>query len=162
MLSQANINKLCMTGLYRAIPDKKIYSWYYEPYWCMNWTFKPYKHSNGNYYMVDTYYNNDKYIELTNDNFDKFIFIFDYSNVSPYHGNNIEDYNEEDYFTVADDSGGSLYCSIYLKNGAKKNKDYVMNRIKEKIDNEKKELKQDQEIYNDLKNGKIDVEHVYI
>lgn len=39
MLSKENREKIINTGLYRAAPDRKLQSWYDNPYWCKNWTF---------------------------------------------------------------------------------------------------------------------------
>lgn len=91
MLSQENIKKLVMTGLYRHEPDKKYRPQLYwnDLYHCYNWTFTV-KHNKDTdqWYMVDTYYH-EKSIELTNENFEEFEFIFDVNEVEPYSGKNI-------------------------------------------------------------------------
>ena len=58
-LSQENIDKLCMTGVYRCDPVLSwIESWRRDtPYHCINWTFRIYNYPEYNkIYMRDTYW----------------------------------------------------------------------------------------------------------
>ena len=75
MLSQENVNKLVMTGLYKHEPDKRYRGSLYwdNMYHCFNWTFKiSHNEKTDKWYMVDTFFN-DKSIELTDNNFDEFV-----------------------------------------------------------------------------------------
>ena len=84
MLSQENINKLHMNGIYRRDPVLDwipSYKWN-NPYWCKNWTFHV-RERNGKYIMYDTYWatGDEHPIELTDDNFNKFEYLFDLDDV---------------------------------------------------------------------------------
>ena len=161
MLSQENRDKLILSGLYEAEPNKKIHSWYSEPYWCFNWTFKvQYNENKDKYYMIDTYYD-DKYFELTDEYFDLFTLIFDFNDVKPHSGNNIWDYNQEDIYHVAIDSGG-MYCGgkYFIKKDATKNKDKVLDRLQQEIDYAKDKVKDLERNYEDALDDKIDLKYV--
>lgn len=59
MLSQENINKLCMTGLYRHEPDVKYRGSIYENqlFHCCNWVFEvKYNEYEDTYQMVDNFW----------------------------------------------------------------------------------------------------------
>lgn len=162
-LSQKNIDKLILTGLYKAKPNVKYRGRLYEDnlYHCFNWTFKlKYYESKDTYYMVDTYFN-DKSIELTNDNIGEFTLIFDFNDVKPHSGNNIYDYDESDYYHVAIDSGG-MYCGgkYFIKNDAIKNKQKVLDRLKSEIDNAKWKLELLEKDYVGVKNETVDLKYV--
>ena len=161
MLSQENRDKLILTGLYEAEPNKKIHSWYSEPYWCFNWTFKvQYNENKDKYYMVDTYYG-DKYFELIDEYFELFTLIFDFNYVEKHNGNNIWDYDEDDIYHVAIDSGG-MYCGgkYFIKKGATKNKEKVLRRLKEEIDSAKDRVKDLERNYDDALNDRISLRYV--
>ena len=83
-LSKENISKLCMTGVYRCDPiasglgkgESREYL-----YWGCNWVFTVRKYKD-DYMMVDTYWGSDsKSFVLTDENFDKFKFLFDMNDV---------------------------------------------------------------------------------
>lgn len=100
-LSEENINKLCMTGIYRCDPVLSwIPSWRRDnPYHCINWTFKVRKHDGSNkYYMYDTYWSTGDglIVELTDENFNKFELLFDMNDVRKVSPPDFYDYNEED------------------------------------------------------------------
>ena len=161
MLSQENRNKLILTGLYEAKPNKKIHSWYSEPYWCFNWTFKvQYNENKDKYYMVDTYYG-DKYFELADEYFELFTLIFDFNDVEKHNGNNIWDYDEDDRYHVAIDSGG-MYCGgkYFIKKYATKNKDKVLDRLQQEIDYAKDKVKDLERNHEDVLNDRIDLKYV--
>ena len=113
MLSQENIDKLHMSGIYQCKP---VLEWLPEykrdrPYWCRNWTFRCYRGGN-KYYMYDTYWSTgDNYpIELTDDNFDKFEYLFDLDQIQ--YVNDYSrwiEYPEEDRWIAPLDSGGITY-----------------------------------------------------
>lgn len=161
MLSQENRDKLILTGLYEAEPNKKIHSWYSDTHWCFNWTFKvQYNENKDKYYMVDTYYD-DKYFELTDEDFELFTLIFDFNDVEKHNGNNIWDYDQEDRYHVAIDSGG-MYCGgkYFIKKDATKNKDKVLRRLKEEIDSAKDRVKDLERNYDDALNDRISLRYV--
>ena len=161
MLSQENRDKLILSGLYKTEPNKKIHGWYDNSHWCFNWTFKvQYNENKDKYYMVDTYYN-DKYFELTDEYFDAFTLIFDFKNVVSHSGKNIWDYDEEDIYHVAIDSGG-MYCGgkYFVKKDVVKNKNKVLSRLQEEIDYAKDRVKNLERNYEDALNDRIDLKYV--
>lgn len=163
MLSQKNIDKLVMTGLYRHEPDKRYRSSSYwnDLYWCYNWTFKVrHYEKDDTWYMVDTYFN-DEYIELTDENFNEFEFLFDFNEVKKHSGNHIYEYDESDWWHVAVDSGG-MYCGgkYFLKKGAVKNKERVIKRIKSEIACLECDLKYKKETLERVKNDEVNLEYV--
>lgn len=88
MLSKSNVEKLVMTGLYKHEPDRRYRGSLYwdNMYHCFNWTFKVrHNKKDDKWYMVDTYFG-DKYIELTDENFDEFEFLFDFEKVEKHSG----------------------------------------------------------------------------
>jgi len=143
MLSQANIDKLCMTGIYECKPVLSwIESWRRnDPYHCINWTFKIAAYEDHNkYYMHDTYWSGGSglSIELTDDNFDKFKLLFDMNDVRKVSPPDFYDYNEEDRWHVALDSAGYQFSRhYYVRKDAKKNKEFLLERLQ----NELKSLK---------------------
>ena len=163
MLSQENINKLVMTGLYKHEPDKRyIESLYWnDMYHCFNWTFKvSHNEKTDEWHMVDTYFN-DKYIELTDDNFDEFDFLFDFNEVERHSGKNIYEYDESDWWHVAIDSGG-MYCGgkYFIRKGATKIKEKVLKRIEDEINYLERQLKLKREDYNRVENDEINLKYV--
>jgi hypothetical protein len=163
MLSKENKNKLVHTGLYRCEPNKKYRSQLYwnDMYHCFNWTFIVHHcESDDTWYMVDTYFN-DKYIELTDENFDEFEFLFDFNEVEKHSGKNIYDYDENDWWHVATDSGG-MYCGgkFYLKRNALPKKEKILNRLKEEIDYAERNLEYMKNKYQRVMNGEIDLKYV--
>lgn len=165
MLSQENIEKINMRGLYKHEPDRK-YSRHNDLYWCQNWTFTPKKSERDGivkYYMVDTYWSSGDglCIELNNDNISEFNLIFDFDCVKAHNGNNIYDYNEEDYYHVAIDSGG-MYCGgkYFINKDAIKNKEKVLNRLENEIESVKKDLEWKISNYEQVKSGERNIEYV--
>ena len=163
MLSKENKNKIVLTGLYRCKPNKKYRSqWYWDNmYHCFNWTFKVHhRESDDTWHMVDTYFN-DKYIELTDENFDEFEFLFDFNEVEKHSGKNIYDYDENDWWHVATDSGGmSCGGKFYLKRNALPKKEKILNRLKEEIDYAERNLEYMKDKYQRVMNGEIDLKYV--
>ena len=163
MLSQENVNKLVMTGLYKHEPDKRyIGSLYWnDMYHCFNWTFKvSHNEKTDEWHMVDTYFN-DKYIELTDDNFDEFDFLFDFNEVERHSGENIYEYDESDWWHVAIDSGG-MYCGgkYFVKKGAIKSKEKVLKRIANEINRLERELERKREDYKRVENNEMNLNYV--
>ena len=163
MLSKANVEKLVKTGLYKHEPDKRYRSSLYwdDMYHCFNWTFKvSHRESDDAWFMVDTYFN-DKYIELTDENFNEFEFLFDFNEVDKHSGKNIWEYDENDYWHVAVDSGG-MYCGgkYFVKKGAIKNKEKVLERLQGEINSLERQLKDKKEAYEKVKNDEVKLEYV--
>ncbi len=149
-LSQEKIIKLCMTGIYRCDPVLSwIESWRRDtPYHCINWTFRVRKYERpgepDKYYMCDTYWSTGDglSVELTDDNFDKFEFMFDMNDVHKVSPPDFYDYNEEDRWHVALDSGGYQYSRhYYVRKGAKKNKEVLLERLNLELDSLRRQIK---------------------
>ena len=150
-LSQKNIDKLCMTGIYHCDPVLSwIESWRRDnPYHCINWNFKVRKYDESNkYYMYDTYWSGTGglTIELTDENFDKFEFLFDINDVHKVSPPDFWDYNEEDRWHLALDSGGYQFSRYYfVRNGAKKNSEILLERLNRELDSLKRQVKDKEE-----------------
>lgn len=158
-LSQKNIEKLRMNGIYRCDPVLEWLPSYKRdtPYWCKNWTFKPKKLSD-NYYMYDTYWStgDSNPIKLTDENFDKFEFLFDLNDIRyvDYYSDWIE-YPAEDKWCVPLNSGGIHYPRYIVRLGAKKIKDRVVERIKREIEHLKSELEYQEKTLQEIESGEI-------
>lgn len=136
-LSKENISKLCMTGVYRCDPvasglgknESREYL-----YWGCNWVFKVRKYKD-DYMMVDTYWGSDsKSFVLTDENFDKFEFLFDMNDVKKVSQADFYDYDENDRWFVAMDSGGWQFSKgYYVKKSATKNKEQLLSRLNEEL-----------------------------
>jgi hypothetical protein len=125
MLSQSNIDKLVLTGLYGhevPLPDT---GYGHEPKWCKNWTFTIHEYG-GEYWMRDTYWDSSDSLsfELTDDNFDEFTFLFDFDKVTMVKRDIWLEYHEDKRYWAPTDSGGT-YCggSYFILKGAKPSKD---------------------------------------
>lgn len=160
MLSQENIDKLNMNGIYRCEP---VLSWLpsYKrdnPYWCRNWTFRVRRSRSGKYYMYDTYWSGDEYpVELTDENFDKFEYLFDLDDIR--YVNTYTDwleYPEEDRWRVGLDSGGINYPKYVVRRGSKKVKDRIVERMKHNINYLKQELAYKEQLLDGIISGDID------
>ena len=160
MLSQENIDKLHIDGIYRCNP---VLSWLPsykrdDPYWCRNWTFKV-KQYDGKYYMYDTYWStgDDYPVELTNENFDKFEYLFDLNEIQYVNSyENWLEYPEEDKWRIPLDSGGTDYAKYVVRRGVKKVKERVVERLKRDIDYLKYDLAQKERILAGILDGSID------
>lgn len=166
MLSQANIDKLNFNGLYTHKPSKKYRSTLYADnlYWCYNWVFKAKKYEHKDeepyYMMIDTYFD-DKGIELTDENFDEFVLLFDFNEVEQVTKDEIWDYNNDDIIHTAIGSGGWRFDSKYfVKKGTKKNKDIVLNRLDSKIEYYENVLKVTKETREKVMSNEIDLKYV--
>ena len=163
MLSKENADKIVLTGLYKHEPDVKYRDSLYSDnlYHCFNWTFivRHYEKAD-KWYMVDTYFKNE-YIELTDDNFDEFEFLFDFTKVEKHSGEHIYEYDESDWLHVAVDSSG-MYGDgkFFLKKGAVKNKERVIERIKSEIYRLECDLKYKKALLEGVKNGEVDLNYV--
>ena len=137
-LSKENISKLCLTGVYRCDPiesglGKGESSEYL--YWCRNWIFRVQENRDNTYTMVDTYWGSGEHcFDLTDENFDKFKFLFDLTEVKKVSRTEFYDYNEDDRWFVAMDSSGWQYSDdYYVKKDAKKNKEKLLSRLNDEL-----------------------------
>lgn len=146
-LSKENEEKLRTNGLYKCEPVLDWIASYKRntPYHCINWTFKPvllpkmYTDKDGNteWYMKDTYWGlggDGLRVKLTDENFDKFKLVFCFDEVSSVKEGVFYDYDEEDRFDVAVDSGGLTYKGYFVKKGSKPNKELQIGRLQEELD----------------------------
>ena len=143
-LSPENINKLHMNGIYRCEPVLEWLPSYKQnsPYWCKNWTFKVSKYGD-DYYMRDTYWSSgDEHpIKLTDENFDLFEFLFDRDEVrSITLYKDWLEYPEKDRWACALDSGGWSNPAYLVKKTSHKDKDKVVERIRDEINSLRWEL----------------------
>ena len=160
MLSQENINKLHMNGIYKCEP---VLSWLpsYKrdtPYWCRNWTFIPRESESGKVFMYDTYWSTgDNYpVELTDKNFDKFQFLFDFDDIRYVNSYDWLEYSENDRWRVALDSGGLTYAKYVVRRNAKKVKERVIERMQYDINYLKNDLAHKERILERILSGEID------
>lgn len=162
-MSKSNVEKLVMTGLYKHEPDRRYRGALYwdNMYHCFNWTFRVRHNEEDNkWYMVDTYFG-DKYIELTDENFDEFEFLFDFEKVEKHSGENIYEYDESDWWHVAVDSGG-MYCGgkYFVRKDAVKSKEKVLKRINEEIQGLKNKIDYNKELYERVLKDEVNLKYV--
>lgn len=156
MLSKENLEKVNFNGLYSHEPTNKYMDYGNDVYWCKNWTFKPIKRDD-KVYMADTYWSyTQNQIELTDDNIDEFEFIFDFNDVYPFRGENIFEFENEDYWVVAVDSGGKMNPKRFVRKNAKKNKEKVLMRLKVELEEYKQTIKYAEKKIKDIEDGVID------
>lgn len=111
-------------------------------YWCKNWTFRVHKLDGGNVYMYDTYWDDFNHsIEITDENFNEFIPLFDFRNVTRIPESIADEYYPKDVFCVAVDSGGINNAKYYVKDGAKKNREAQIKKKLKEIEDLKSSLK---------------------
>ena len=145
-LSKENIEKLCMSGIYQCDPVLSwIESWRRDsPYHCINWTFRVRKYDDPErYYMVDTYWSGCEglKVELTDEKFEKFELLFDMNDVRKVSPPDYYDYDEEDRWHIALDSGGYRYSKYYfVRKDAKKNKDIQLERLNAELESLKRQV----------------------
>lgn len=138
MLSQNNIDKLKLNGIYSHKPEKKYRDKLYHDdlYWCCNWCFYP-KFINGNWHMIDSYWDDaytSLHIVLTDENFKEFEFVFNRDEVKQIKDCEVDEYENKDIFRVALDSGGWKWGgTYYVKKDAKKSNDLLINKKEEEI-----------------------------
>lgn len=137
-LSQVNIDKLNMNGLYHCNPVPEwLPSWKRDnPYWCRNWTFRVRKYDD-DYYMYDTYWatGDENPVLLTDENFDLFELVFDFNDVEKFSGtyNQWLTYPDDKRWNVSIDSGGINNGRYFILKGAMPLKERVLARLKDKI-----------------------------
>ena len=160
MLSQENIDKLHMNGIYRCDPVLELLPYYKRntPYWCKNWTFRV-REYNGKYIMLDTYWStgDDNPIELTDENFSRFEYLFDLDDVR--YINSWKDwieYPEKDRWEVPLNSGGINNTKYVVRRGVKKVKKLVVDRMRQDIEDLKANLAHKERILEGIIDGSID------
>ena len=161
MLSQENIEKLHMNGIYRCTPVLEWIPSYKRdnPYWCKNWTFRVKESKSGKFYMYDTYWSTgDEYpVELTDENFDKFEFLFNLDEIR--YVNSYGDwceYSVNDRWRVPLDSGGMEHAKYVVRRWAKKVKQCVIERMQREISYLKQDLSHKEIILEGIISGDID------
>jgi len=163
MLSQENINKLCMTGLYKANPsDFNLGSMFSkDPYWCRNWTFTVSIYLD-NIVMLDTYWSSNQYsISLTDENFDKFRLLFDLKDVEECRYN-IDDYDKNDVWkNIPIDSGGLRGSKNFIRKGAMPVKEKVIERLEKEIKDIEWQLRDKKDILLKVENDKIYLRYAF-
>lgn len=157
MLSQKNIDKLHMNGIYRCNPVLEWLPSYKRdnPYWCKNWTFKVYNSGN-KYYMYDTYWStgDEHPIKLTDGNFDKFEFLFDLDDIryiADY--KNWLEYPDDCKWCVPLDSGGNTHPKYVVRRDASRIRERVIKRMQDEIDLLKQEVAFNEKILKDIIDG---------
>jgi hypothetical protein len=138
MLSKENYDRLNENYLYQKEPEEiGQYT-----FWCRNWTFKVHK-SDGNAFMLDTYYNNwDSNIEVTDDNINNFKVVFDFREVRRIKDKEIDEYNHDDLYRVATDSGGMSCGGLHwVKKDAQKSIQLLIEKKRHEIESLKSSLR---------------------
>ena len=160
MLSEENINKLKINGLYKCEPNAKYRGRIHENnlYHCCNWTFRVKKLINDDFYMVDTYWStgDNVCIKLTDENFDEFELIFEWDQVKKITED--EQYHYEKVYRVAVDSSGWVYPRYYVDVDSTKSKTLILDEINEKIRECESSLKYLKENKEQIENGTYNLE----
>ena len=162
MLSQSNIDKLHMDGIYRCDPVLRWLPSYKRdnPHWCKNWTFRIKKYKD-TYYMHDTYWSVDENpVELTDENIDKFEFLFDLGDVRYVTWDIFVDYPDEDKWIVGLDSGGYSMAKYVVRRDAKKIKEKVVERLEYEINSLKSKLEWKERTLQRVLDDDVDLEYV--
>jgi len=161
MLSQKNIDKLHTNGIYRCDPVLEWLPSYKRnnPYWSNNWTFRVSKYKD-KYYMRDTYWSTGgDSVELTDDNFDSFEFLFDLNNVKYVGYNDFIEYPEEDRWNVPLDSGGIGMAKYVVRRDTKKIKEKVVERLEYEINSLKSKLEWKERTLQRVLDDDVDLEY---
>ena len=160
MLSQENIEKLNENILYKCQPNVKYRGKLFADslYHCCNWTFRLVKNREGDYFMRDTFWNSGDsvYIHLTDDNIAEFETIFDTTKVKSIKEHETDLYTN--HYRVAIDSGGVSYPKYFVDADAKKDKDLIINKIEEEINEYARKIKYLEEDKKRILEGKINLE----
>lgn len=160
LLSQHNIEKLNMNGLFTCEPNVKYRGRLYESnlYHCCNWTFEVIKNREGNYLMRDTYWSSGDsfYIQLTDENINDFEMLFELDKVKNIRKDEVNHY--EKHYRVAIDSGGWGHPSYLVDIDAVKSKRLILEEIDEKIKKLEWEIKHLLEAIENIENGTYNLE----
>jgi hypothetical protein len=141
MLSKENYDKLNANYLYKK--KNEIWNGIGDKRWCKNWTFVVRKHDDGSAVMLDSYYKSyDSHsYHITDKNIDEFYKVFDFREVKRIHDDEVDEYNEEDLFRVATDSGG-YYCGklYWVRKDVEKARGKLIEKAKYKVERAKSNL----------------------
>jgi hypothetical protein len=146
-LSKENYDKLNENYLYKKEPiiDNSFYVGCTPgTYHCKNWTFKVNKLKDGRAYMLDTYFNSyDSHcIQVTDKNIGEFEIVFDFKEVKQIRDTEADEYNKEDLYYVATNSGGFSCGGLWwVKKDAVKSKELLINKAREKVESLKRQLR---------------------
>jgi len=141
-LSKENYDRLNENYLYKTEPI--IRESFSDTYWCKNWTFKVHKCKDGRVFMLDTFYNSwDSHkIQITDKNINDFEVVFDFREVKRINDSETNEYNEEDLYRVATNSGGYSCGKLYWVNkDAIKSKELLIKKAKQEIESLKQQLR---------------------
>ena len=137
---------ICLTGIYRCNNPKKYYhdtndKEYSFLYHCRNWTFTVGKVDENYIYLYDTYFG-DKCVYTKIEDFENdFELVVDLSKFHKVSRNtNLSEYMNEDICQVADCSAGIMNPSKYIRNGAVKDFDRVIELLDSEIGMTENEL----------------------
>lgn len=95
-------------------------------------------------YMYDTYFDSwDSHrIQVTDENIDDFKIVFDFKEIKRIHNSEANEYNKEDLYHIATDSGGYSCGRLYwVKKNAVKSKEFLISKKKQEIESLKCQLK---------------------
>jgi len=139
MLSKKYAEQVNFFGLYKSAPMPETLPSYLrtDPYHCHNWTFHPVKAKDPDtgilcVSMVDTYYG-DFAIEVTDENFHRFEFLFDtreYRDAGPYVP---DDYDPKDYIRAAVGSGGISNAHYFIRKDAKRSREAMIRKCSREL-----------------------------
>ena len=153
MLSKENYDKLNENLLYKLEPKRNPEESYIGcipmSYWCRNWTFRVQK-GNDHAIMCDTYWTTQgNYIEVTDQNISEFEVIFDMTEVKMISKESSDEYDTDDVFRVAIDSGGITYPKYFVKKSVNKSrakqiekKEEEIRKLKSKLEWAERDLKE--------------------
>lgn len=148
MLSQENIDKLCMTGIYRANPA----DFYPDNTSLRNWIFRVERDGN-DFLMVDTYWKSCPNTFVLNDrNFDMFKFLFDLNEVEKYTDEYFYEYAPDDRWCAAAEPG-SRSSERYVRKGAKPVLNLVIMKLKYEIESLKVKLEEKKKLLDEIVSG---------
>jgi len=144
-LSKENYDKLNTNYLYKKEPvvDHSLYIGQTPiTYHCKNWTFKVSKYEDGSAYMRDTYFSDSSHsYEITDENIDDFKFVFDFREVRKIGDSHSNEYDEEDLYYVATNSGGYSCGGCYwINKDTKESKTLLIDKKKREIESLKNQM----------------------
>lgn len=121
-------------------------------YHCKNWVFRLRKTSNGEYYMCDTYWSDNKdAIKVTEDNIEKFKPLFDINKVEKIPDTDeMYMYDSSDIYQVLDQNQFHARVTYYKNKDAKKKLDNQIEVLKSRKDKKEYELKRVQREYDEV------------
>ena len=154
-LSTENYNKLKEGCLYKKQPiidNSFSVGTVSGTYHCKNWTFTIYK-NDGRAWSSDTYFG-ERYEEVTDDNINDYTFIFSFDNVQKIPDECIDEYDKDDLFCVATDSGGYSCGHLHwIRKGTLKSKHLLLAKKEDEIRKYKNRIDSLERDVEKIKNG---------